>query len=74
MQFKVEFLKRERGVWQKTIYSVQRDDLCTSFFNPSELWYSVLKDVPKEQRVCPYKKGVSIFKLSLLCLNKCPSL
>ena len=60
MQFKVEFFRRERGEWAKTLYTVQREDLCTSFFNPSEIWYSFVKDIPDNERTCPYQKGVSI--------------
>lgn len=60
LQVKVEFFNRERGEWVKTLYTIQREDLCTAFFNPSEIWHSFVKDIPDDQRTCPYKKGVSI--------------
>ncbi|KNC34543.1 hypothetical protein FF38_00529 [Lucilia cuprina] len=59
----MEFFKFSRGSWQKTLYSIRRDDFCTSFFNPSELWSPFLKEMPAEQRKCPFRKG-QIFSIN----------
>ncbi|TMW54217.1 hypothetical protein DOY81_000716, partial [Sarcophaga bullata] len=62
---KVEIFKKNRGQWQKTIYTIQRDDLCTAYFNPAEIWHSLAKGVPEEQRKCPLKKG-QIFSIDMI--------
>ncbi|XP_037822140.1 uncharacterized protein LOC119610827 [Lucilia sericata] len=60
----MEFFKFNRGSWQKTLYSIRREDFCSSFFNPSEVWSTFLKELPAEQRKCPLRKG-QIFSINV---------
>ncbi|KAI8128419.1 hypothetical protein CVS40_1592 [Lucilia cuprina] len=53
----IEVFKRERGTWQPTIYTQNRNDTCTACFSKVELWNSYLKNTPAEQLTCPFTEG-----------------
>ncbi|XP_065365264.1 uncharacterized protein LOC135958292 [Calliphora vicina] len=53
----LEVFEWKRGKWEKTVYSMRRNDFCTAAFDPTEMWYSLTKQVPQEERVCPPQKG-----------------
>uniref|UniRef100_A0A1I8Q860 MD-2-related lipid-recognition domain-containing protein n=1 Tax=Stomoxys calcitrans TaxID=35570 RepID=A0A1I8Q860_STOCA len=57
LQFKAEIYKWQRGSWVNTIFSLYRPDLCASLFKPTEIWYSFIVQLPKEDRKCPPEKG-----------------
>lgn len=59
--------KRERGKWQKTLLSARRPDFCTAIFNPAEIWAPYVANMPKEQKVCPFKKDVRT-TVNYLCI------
>ncbi|KAM7358214.1 uncharacterized protein ACRADG_003274 [Cochliomyia hominivorax] len=53
----VEFFKKERGIWQKSVCTLKRVDFCKALFDTSEIWNSVVKNIPQQQRKCPLEKG-----------------
>ena len=57
----LEVLEWKRGKWEKTIYSMRRDDFCKAAFDPMEIWFPLSMQIPQEDRVCPPPLGVSRF-------------
>ncbi|KAI8126903.1 hypothetical protein CVS40_3190 [Lucilia cuprina] len=57
IELDLEILQWKRGKWEKTLYSIKREDFCTAAFNPSEFWYSLTSQIAQEDRVCPPKEG-----------------
>uniref|UniRef100_A0A1I8NY43 Uncharacterized protein n=1 Tax=Stomoxys calcitrans TaxID=35570 RepID=A0A1I8NY43_STOCA len=53
----IEFYKWERGNWVNTIFSLSRNNLCSSFLVPTEVWYSIVTQLPEEDHLCPPEKG-----------------
>ncbi|KAM7350414.1 uncharacterized protein ACRADG_009018 isoform 2-T2 [Cochliomyia hominivorax] len=53
----LEVYEWKRGKWEKTIYSIRRDDLCKAAFDPPEFWYPLVMQIPEEERICPPPKG-----------------
>ncbi|XP_065365265.1 uncharacterized protein LOC135958293 [Calliphora vicina] len=57
IKFDVEIFEWKRGRWEKTLYSIRRNDICRAAFDPTEIWYPMTKQLAPEDRVCPPKKG-----------------
>lgn len=59
MAMEVDVFRWERSEWIPTTLAMKRDSFCMSLSNPMELWYPIFLKVPKEEMICPPKKGVS---------------
>ncbi|XP_037827295.1 uncharacterized protein LOC119615300 [Lucilia sericata] len=57
IELDVEIFHWKRGKWEKTVYSIRRDDFCTAAFDPAEFWYILTNQMAQEDRVCPPQKG-----------------
>ncbi|XP_052855865.1 uncharacterized protein LOC128264449 [Drosophila gunungcola] len=53
----VDMFRWKRSQWLPTPLSLKRDSLCRALSNPTEIWYPVYRKVPKDQMICPPKKG-----------------
>lgn len=56
----IEIYRMTRDEWVTTPISLRRDDFCKSLKNPFEPWhFFIVSQIPKEERICPPKAGVS---------------
>lgn len=56
----IEIYRWTRDEWVLTPISLKRDDFCKSLRNPFEPWHLfIVNQIPKEERICPPKAGVS---------------
>uniref|UniRef100_A0A1A9WHR4 MD-2-related lipid-recognition domain-containing protein n=1 Tax=Glossina brevipalpis TaxID=37001 RepID=A0A1A9WHR4_9MUSC len=55
MKARAEVYKWRRGQWMKTMFSLNRNNLCQVFFSPMEIWYEAVKNIVEEERICPPK-------------------
>ncbi|KAH8366487.1 hypothetical protein KR084_011105, partial [Drosophila pseudotakahashii] len=53
----VDVFRWERNEWMPTPLCLKRDSLCKSLTNPRELWYPIFRKIPKNEMICPPKKG-----------------
>lgn len=68
IRLEADIRRQERGRWVHTFISIKRDDFCKSLFDPFELWHIfIITNIPRSQRICPPKKGVS--KLSIYAIK-----
>ncbi|EDW46204.1 uncharacterized protein LOC6618010 [Drosophila sechellia] len=57
MEMEVDVFRWERSEWIPTTLAMKRNNFCKSLSNPMELWYPIFMKVPKEEMICPPKKG-----------------
>ncbi|KAM7355048.1 uncharacterized protein ACRADG_001276 [Cochliomyia hominivorax] len=68
-----QIYKKNRGDWVHTLYNAKRSDSCTALYNPEELWHAYVENIPVEQRICPFEKGM-IFPINTTSEIKVPDL
>ncbi|XP_037819212.1 uncharacterized protein LOC119608735 isoform X2 [Lucilia sericata] len=74
LPFSMELLKRERGTYQPTTINIKRLDSCKATFDKYDVIFNYVKETPKDQTKCPFKKGqIVTMKVSKPVLVYIPS-